>query len=57
MMINQPLINVQDMKTVAVDHGSVVHNIDTVLLQPIIEMGMAVDEVTRFVLLNDPRKG
>ena len=45
MMINQPLINVQDMKTVAVDHGSVVHNIDTVLLQPIIEMGMAVDEM------------
>lgn len=45
------------MKAIAVDYCGVVHNINAVLLQSVVEMGVAVDEIAWFVLVNDVGEG
>jgi hypothetical protein len=43
---------VEDVKAVSVDHCGVIDNVDPFLLEPIVEMGMAVDEVARPVFMD-----
>src|SRR5690554_1138504 len=50
-------IYVQNVKAIAVDYCGVVHNINAVLLQSVVEMGVAVDEIAWFVLVNDVGEG
>jgi hypothetical protein len=45
------------VKSIAVDYGGIVHYVYAVLLQSIIEVGVAVDEITGFVLMDDVGEG